>query len=278
MIKYVHLEFKRLIRSCELWIVLITATIIALVGLLESALSTRSRWNVYETISSAQQHTLLYQSSVGTLAIACLIPILAALPNATAYVYEKRNNMDGILLVRCGSHAYFWGKAMVVAIVAFVVSCLPFLFNLFYCLIAYPLKPFEMGGGVVYNQLQNNIELNYTLFDALYLNHPVLDTLAHIGLIGCFGMDMALITYGISLYVRRNAIIPLVLPTVASLVLVLLLSAKGWSTWIVQNLLLTSGIYRDPSFLRLATVLIGMTALSFMLIFCKTIFQKDVLD
>ena len=276
MLRCMRVEFQRLFRQRELWIALIACALVALAGLIESTRNLRFR--VYETISSAERHTLL-NTSMGTLAVVFFIPMLAALSNATSYVSERRNNAVSVLLPRCGARAYYWGKAAAIALTAFFLSCLPVLLNLAYCLIAYPLKPFEtMSFGVIYEQLGWANELRYTLFDSLYLNHPVLDVLAHAGLVAWYGMNMALFTYGLSLRLRANVIVPLVLPMLAGVALVLPFSLLDWHAWYLYNYLQMMPGYAFPSLFPLFALLAGMTALACALIAPKAASGRDVLN
>lgn len=278
--RFIRAELRRVVRQKEIWIVTVVCAAIALLGLAEPLLSAGGdlRFYTLETVPSAERHMMLYGTGVGNVTTACIVPVLAALPYALSYAYDRRNHLDCILLCRCGASAYFFGRALIVALIGFSVACLPFLLNLVYCLVAYPLKHFESASiGVVYGQLGYAWETGNALFKTLYFNDPVLDTLAHIALTGLFGMTMALCTYSVSFFSKRNAIVPLVMPLVFSLAASLVLARVGLMRWIIQNYLPTIVFFRGPTITAVIAIFGGTLLLNIAAIGIKARAFRDVL-
>lgn len=228
MLYIIRLEFKKAWHNTLTWLAALVGVFCAVLSLLVDV--------VLEHASlgrgiQPEQVSLLAGSSIGTVLDGIFIPVLAALPAACSYFEEKRNGIVNHILTRTTRRAYFSGKALVSFLFGLMVSILPFLLNYALCLIAVSRKDTvsvitaNMGG--VYGYAVESWLGRY-LFPGLYLNHPVLNQLLLIGLVGIWGGGMALLAYGVSLYFRKHIVLTAALPGIIVMLTGLLLSAFGW--------------------------------------------------
>jgi hypothetical protein len=260
----------------ELWIVLVLCAAFALAGLIESTSSPFNASRIDLTIESPTMASMLYNASIGTLLLH-LIPLLASFPCACFYFEEMKNNSLVLYVSRTKPSLYYFSKTIVIAITAFVVSILPFVLNQLFCLLAYPFPVYGVFAEDAYRQTSIQYNANRILFLQLYMNHPLLNACVHIFFIGIYGAAMALLSYAISLFFRKNLIVALSATTIVSLVSILVFSAFKANFLIVQNYFLLIPLIKDvsvwPLFIELAVLLF----ISFLLITLKLKRHKEII-
>lgn len=232
MWRYFTYEIKKIWQRQEIWIVLIASALIAVVGFF-NACNTNSMFidcgTTLETIYSSEKYTLLDGGGdIGLIVVLCIMPILATIAAGASYGEEKKARLVSVLVSRGKRSAYYIAKVIAIAITAFVCSTLPFLLNGLFAVLAVPIK--EVAPLVSFNLYGNNsalysYETGHMLFPTLYLNFPMLNYLAHLMLIGLYGIGLALLTYGISFFYHKSKVMLILLPMIIHFVIFILQTA-----------------------------------------------------
>ncbi|MBP5154885.1 MAG: hypothetical protein ILP12_07800 [Lachnospiraceae bacterium] len=229
--------------------------------------------------------TMLFRSGLGDLTLLLFLTVLAALPAAASWSYEKKAGSAALMLSRTSRGRLFGIKAVSTAVSAFLISAFPFLLNYLFCLIAIGRDGWVLvdyaGAESVYSSLfDQSIRrgLAQMLFPSLYLNRPAVNMLLHILLVGIYGSGAAVLTFSLSLFFRLTPFQTLVLPTVAVLVIEMLLSAFDKGAWIAADLLrLSSPSVGTESGVVLVVSLIVPFLISSILLWLKTRVFRDEL-
>lgn len=283
---YLKYELKKIWQGKVFWFVLIASAVIAILGFFLACYNNAPMGDcgtTLETIYSAEKYTLLRGAGdIATLTMLCVVPIFAVILAGTSYGQEKKSHLVPVLVCRGERSAYLCAKGIAVAITGFISSILPFLFSGFFAVLAVPVKEVEPILTIsLYEESSTALyarEAGHMLFPSLYLNAPMLDYLAHVLLIGLYGMGLGLLAYGISFFFHKNQIVLLLLPMILSFTGLLLLSALGLSDYAVTSFFFTRP---DASFslniFWALGILLGFILLDCLLIFAGTRKDRDVL-
>ena len=191
----------------------------------------------FEYGATPENKSMIWESWIGQVAVLFFIPVMATFPAACSYFEEKRRNCTGLIQIRSGRKQYYFCKLFAVMISGFAVSTLPFLLNYMFCLIAIPRPDCPTVDTIQHLQgvYQKGDVLGTwrILFPSLFLNHPVLYVLVHIALTGIWGMNIAAVSYAISLYFRKNIVITAALPAVVIMVLSLIAVEMHKIRWVM---------------------------------------------
>lgn len=237
---YFTYEMKKIWQRRDLWFVLIASALIAVLSFFQICMGPEPVYSetVVERMPMARMYNMLGGGGDLTMLMTlCLLPVFATVIAGTSYGEEKKAHMLPILLSRGKPSAYYRAKGLAIGVTAFVGSTLPYLLSGILGFLAVPIKETQPDvGGYLYMRLNNgdyclpySLEQDDILFPSLYYNAPILDFLAHLVLIGLYGIGLALLVYGISLFFHKNKIILILLPVIISFVTFLLLTA--WKQW-----------------------------------------------
>jgi hypothetical protein len=259
----------------ELWVVLTVGALIALLGLMES---TNDAFNIFKTtitIESPTQASMLYGASTGTLLL-CLLPLLATFPCACFFFEEYKSGSIVLYISRAKPILYYYSKTIVIAVTAFLVSILPYVLNLLFCLLAYPFPQGGVFSEEAYNPVAIATAIDRTLFTSLYLNHPLWDAFAHIFFVGIFGMVMALLSYSITLFFRKNLLVALCTTTLLGLAQILIVTSFRLYNWGIHDYFLLIPLVENITIAPLLIELTVLLGISVSLIALKLKRFKDI--
>lgn len=272
----------------EIWLVLLIGTLCALVDLF---MHTGIRFQ-RETTTTVLAPTELSMLNWGGMKDFFLIltPLLAAFPCAWFYHEESENHSATVYCTRGKLAHYYYSKALVVAVTAFVVTVLPLLISQMFTLLAAPFPAHGIfSNGVYPGHDRGGFDVKtfgvtmHVLFPRLYMNAPLLDALAHVGLFGLFGAAMGLLSYAVTLFYRKNLVITLAAPAVLALAYLLLLNTTGLGILTVQSVLYTDLTYSlnihfsQQRIVGCMLQILVLLAVSFVLLHRKTRQRRDIL-
>jgi hypothetical protein len=147
--------------------------------------------------------------------------------------------------------------------------------NQILCLIAFPLKEtVSIYTGSVYHSNLLFEDLKVMMFPKLYMNAPLLNNFAHIVLAGVYGAASALLTFSISLYIRRNYIFNISVITVFMVLLSSLLHALQADDAIPVNVI---NAFVLGNLFYFSIFILIVCAISAALIYRKIKMDKDIL-
>lgn len=267
-------EFRKIFSRLEWWIVLLIGAAFALFGLFETNnFESFSTWN---TIYPAPVASMLGYSEVASMLLV-MLPLLATFPCAWYYYAEATDKMISIQASRSTRNSFYFSKVVVISVTAFITSVFPFLLNLEFSFIAYPMPKYGVFGNDPYTWLRADFDLRNVLFPSLFMNAPLLNALVIIFFIGLYGVVMAVLTYSISLYFRKNIVVTMAITTVIALILILIFGSVGLSQWVLVSHLTTHPFYSNGN---ISVFLLGMgflILLNVILIWYKIVSRRDIL-
>lgn len=237
---YFTYEMKKIWQRRDLWFVLIASALIAVLSFFQICMGPEPVYSetIIERMPMARMYNMLGGGGDLTMLMTlCLLPVFATVIAGTSYGEEKKAHMLPILLSRGKTSAYYRAKGLAIGVTAFVGSTLPYFLSGLLGFLAVPIKETqpEMSTSLYARLADGQYWLPYSyekddiLFPSLYYNAPILDFLAHLVLIGLYGIGLALLVYGISLFFHKNKVILILLPVIISFVTYLLLTA--WKQW-----------------------------------------------
>lgn len=231
-------ELLRLINRRECWILLLASIVLAGVALIEKILV---HGHVYKDYAiSAVQASMLWKSGVGYVYVLCLVPLFSSLVFSDQFYRDFSDHSLYIVITRHNKTHYFKSLLLVSFISGFIFAILPLLINLLLCLIAFPIKaasPTETGSIYVTSLAK---EIQWVLFPRLYMNYPVLNTITHIFLSGLIGANFAALSFTLTLYFQKNAIIAACSSTIIYLIYSIAASMLGLYTIAPFHFMLTA--------------------------------------
>lgn len=285
MLRYFKYEMKKIWKQWEVWFVLIGSVGIGIIGFFNACQSNSTYADcgtTLETVYSAERYTLLGSGSdFSLIVILCIMPIFATLIASASLAEEKKNRLVPILVSRNSRPSFYSVKGIAISITAFLGSTLPFLFSGLFSFLAVPIK--EVAPMVSTSLYENSYtlysyETGHMLFPSLYLNSPVFNYLAHVGLIGLYGMGLALLAYGISFFFHKSPILLMLLPMLISFAVTFLLIALSTGDYVIIEYF---SILPNPDLslnaFGVLGILLGILLLDLLLIFIGIKRNEDVL-
>lgn len=275
MIGYVRYEFRKMISLPEFWVALIVCFLIPVIGIM---LPTKHyAFPGYNQFGPTPElYSLLEANDIGDITY-IIGPILASVPIACSYFHDKKRHMDQIVIPRGGRNKYFLCKVLLTLITGFIISVLPFVIHTVYCEIAYTRGPMEPYITKNFYDPNYEFDISASLYGVLKYNHPLLNTLLHIGMIGLWGAGLALLTHCISLFFRKYYVLNLCLGGLAGMLSMLVIGPIAGLYWVVQNYFTIGPAFVIP--LRSAPfIVLGILYLIDAALICVHLFKSgDVL-
>lgn len=269
-------DWRRIHSRCEFQVALLIGALFALAGIAETN-QMNGLFTTLNTIQPPNVASLLGYSQVGDVLFA-LLPLLASFPCAWYYHFDVENHLLSISLSRLGRSSYYLGKAIAISITAFLVSIFPYLLNLLFSLLAYPFPAYGLSPNNAYSSGYYFARIrNRVLFPDLFLNNPLQHALYLILLIGIYGVLMALLSYSITLYFRKNIAVTMLLTTVLAFAVILILNIFGLSDWVLPLHLSTDLLFVNGDIKKILFEYSLLILLNFSLMGTKLFFDKDVL-
>lgn len=270
-------DWRRIHSRYEFQVALLVGALFALAGIAETN-QTNGLFATLNTLRPPNVASLLGYSQVGDVLFA-ILPLLATLPCAWYYHFDVENHLLSISLSRLGRSSYFLGRVITISFTAFLVSVFPYALNLLFSLLAYPFPAYGLNPNNVYDfsafyftRIRNSI-----LFPSLFLNKPVEHALLLILLIGIYGVLMALLSYSITLYFRKNMAVTMLLTTVLAFSVILFLNIFGLTAWVLPLHLSTDLLFVSGNIKIVMLEYLLLTLLNTFLVASKLIINKDVL-
>lgn len=211
-----NLELKKLFDRYEIYIMITLGLLMAFLSLLDVA-NSRTYSSVTDAPSSFQA-AMIYGGSAGEIFSFVLLNALVVLPYVDSYYSEQFWRVQSCILTRQNRVQYLWEKATAIIVSAILVVGTPYLLNQLYCFIAYPLEQTRtyLGGSIYDNNIAQ--EILHTPTQKLYMSHPFLLNLLHIGYACLYGVAIAMAGYALSLFIHKNKAITNLLPIAVPLI------------------------------------------------------------
>ena len=240
------IEFKKMFSRRELYFLFMLSVLLAGISFCEWI-----EMYAYADVSiipSAYRMTLVNGlSGVGRVVRFFLIPLFASFAYADCYYRESRNGTIALNITRMGRGKYYLSQATVSAIGGFLVVLFLFFINQLFCLLGFPAKEAEPFWTRSVYETSFFDDIERVAFPWLYMNAPLLNNLTFMLLAGVWGAASALMTYAISLYVRRNYLLSVSMATLINLIFTLIAIALPWQ-WGLEGILLPGyHLFADPS-------------------------------
>lgn len=286
---YFTYEMKKIWQRRDLWFVLIASALIAVISFFHICMGPEPVYSetIVERMPMARMYNMLGGGGDLTLLMTlCLLPVFATIIAGTSYSEEKKAHMLPILLSRGKPSAYYRAKGIAITVTAFVGSTLPYFLSGLLGFLAAPIKETqpEMSTSL-YARLADgqywlpySYEKDYILFPSLYLNSPILDFLAHVVLIGLYGIGLALLVYGISLFFHKSKIVLTLLPMILNFVAyILLISLKQWRYLVVSYFSLVPSPSQGLNAFQVLSILLSIILIDILLIIIGIKRNEDIL-
>lgn len=286
---YFTYEMKKIWQRRDFWFVLVASALIAVIAFFQICQSPEAvhRGTTIETMPMARMYNLLGGGGDLELVMTlCLQPIFATIIAGTSYGEEKKAHMIPALISRGKPSAYYRAKGAAISITAFIGSTLPYLLSGILGFLAVPIKETqpEMSTSL-YARLTDgqywlpySYEQDYILFPSLYLNAPILDFLAHVALVGLYGIGLALLVYGISLFFHKSNIILTLLPMILNFVVyILLIALQQWPYLVVSYFSLVPNPSQGLNAVQVLGILLGIILIDILLIVIGIKRNEDIL-
>lgn len=276
LVKCIRHEMKKAFMQWETWVVIAVCFAIMFLGLAEHFI-----WFEDYFIEPARPRSdryMLVSSSMGYIYALVLAPLLASIPCACSYYREKESHADIILAAKFGRGKYYIGKLIAVALTGFIVSVLPLVLQYIICMIFMPEGDIYYLWFSVYDSLEsyNDMVINTTVFPNLYMNHQDLSVFIHIALCGAWTMGLAMLTYTISLYFRKNIVITLTASTIFNIIYMLVMDILGLAYLIPGNYFYPGSGTSGTNFIAFVIVLAVLILINIALLTIKLVTRKDI--
>lgn len=125
-----------------------------------------------------------------------IYPLIVVLPTAMIYYNERQNGINSFIQSRCGFRKYYYGNAIAVFIVTFVLFTLPFLMEL--CLSEICFSKYSIGDPSGLPYYESLAETGKILLYKLYIFSPGLYSLVMIIRFGVISGIFSLFNYSFS--------------------------------------------------------------------------------
>lgn len=261
----------------EFWTALLVGALFAFVILLE----TFNEHSLFATVNSMPSPivgSILGWSQFGDI-LFVLSPMLATLPCAWYYYHDSEENMVPILVSRLGRKGYYLGRVLAISVSAFIVSVFPYLLNLGFSFVAYRFSEYGLFVDHVYTSAAFFERVNDVLFPGLYMNKPLGFAFLIIVLYGLYGVLMAMLSYSITLYYRKNIAIAMATTTVISFGSVLLLQILDRDEWSLAPHFATHyDMYGKPNLANVVIIFSFLILVNVFLIGDKIVKDRDVIS
>lgn len=212
-----------------------------------------------------------------------IIPILSMLPFSLSCYTEKKLNYYPIMISRCGTKPYYFSKAACCLIGGFVVLFIPAVINIIINEIFLPQSylnnsEITLWQSVIDTYSFNNANIVYNAnfsWLKLYLQHPQIYNLILAFLLGVLGSVAALISYAISIYLKKFSYLSCV-----PMMIILILGVRyveAFNCGIINKMYVNLSLidyvvvnsYRGKSYCFFAIVMIILSVASFISINIK---------
>lgn len=206
------IEWKKAFSRPEIYFIILMGALVAVIGLLEAASSTLVSHRA-DSYYSAYQAALALGGDTAEYFAIFLLPLFAVLPYGDGYFVERRSGVHLLGLTRRGRLRYFAGQAFTAWGLAVIAVAIPYVISQLLCLIAFPTQRIlDMNASANVYDLEAFFEAAGNPGMVLFLNHPLLRNIRHT-LYACFyGGGIALMAYGLTLYIHKNRALALLLP------------------------------------------------------------------
>jgi hypothetical protein len=259
---FIQLEIRKLFSHFEFRVLLIASSLAAVLGMLENVILFLS--TDVSSLKPAFRMGMVYDGTFGYLFMAYLLPLFVSVAYADSYFTERQSGVDVLQFARTKRRMYVSAKAIVAAASGFFLVIWTFVLNQVFCLLAFPWRNHNSFFGDAYaiGGPLPDIYLQRALFPNLSINFPYVDNLAHIGIAGVWGAVMALLTYCISFYLRKNRIVVVGATTVVTILFYFIgdnLSPSLTITNYIQAVPITVGL-RLETFMLVCAVAVSLCA------------------
>ncbi|MDV3427301.1 MAG: hypothetical protein LIR50_09465 [Bacillota bacterium] len=166
--------------------------------------------------SGYEMSILLYPHEQAILStILFVLPLFAAIVYSDSFISDVKTEVYLYITTRVNQNKYIIAKAITVAVSAFLIIFIPFIINLTLSILTFPPMDYETNGLPAYI-----IEyIPEDLFNWLRIENPFLFSVFSITIISIFSSLYALLTYSISLIIRKNKLIPITIITMSYLII-----------------------------------------------------------
>lgn len=156
---------------------------------------------------ASYQLTVIGEFGALSFILRIAIPLIAALPSAGIYYYEKKNNVLPVSFARSGSHKrYYFSALPAVFLASFIVVFLPLIINILLNEVTFPSEAVRNVGNHPTSDDLYYIKghSKYILFSGIYINHPHIYNFIFTFLISAFSGLIGLFTYNMSHLFKKN--------------------------------------------------------------------------
>jgi hypothetical protein len=242
-------DIKKLCQRKEFFILVTLGMLIAIAGLLESQIPPQVAITTNSSFS-AFQAALIYDGTIAQALANFVLPALVIPLFSDIFFYEARCGVRACCLTRSTRRAYYGSKALAVFLSAFLYVVLIYGLNQLLCLIAFPTeKTMDFFTGNAYNNGLFHELSRGVKFPLLYMNNPGLLNVIHILYAGFYGACVALLSYTITLFFRKNRALTLLIPLVAIYVWFFAANTFLENAFIPSKCVTVSAVYGITSFL-----------------------------
>jgi hypothetical protein len=271
------IEMRKAFSRVEVYVILLLGAVVAVVGLFDVIFA---NFNIRsDRYPSAYQAALVMGGSVSELFAVFLLPVFAVVPYSDSYFVEQHSGIEIASVIRAGRVKYTVCKACVVLFTAVGAIFFTYFVNQLLCLIAFPtervLNVMRGSGDVYGNFVFIEAATNPSIVPSL--NHPLLRNLLHTLYACYYGGAIALVSYAITLYYRKNRATAIVVPIAFTYLMIF-----GGNMLFGISAILPLGIifginYRIASFAPMIAAIAVLYAISIFAILYKCFRVKDVL-
>lgn len=263
-------ELKLALNRTETYFVIAMGVLIAFLGILFVYLENSS------DPPSAYQASLVGSGTVAQLFSTMILPVFCVLAYTDCYFIERNAGVAQCAISRQGRGSYFFNKAGTVAIMAFVLTIIPYLLNLIYSLIAYDTEYFVsfFNGDTAYDQHWFLEAANFPS-PLLYINNQGLLTIACILYAGVCSVVIAIMSYAINLYFNKNRVLCNLIPVALCIVWEFVGSQLLGHSWVPSFLISNIPLYRMSTWSNAWVVLGVVFFISLGAIACKVWWRRD---
>lgn len=205
MFKLIKMEFKNCINRNEFRVIFITLLCMSIYAFVNTCLMVKGMR--LSCLRSGYEMSILvhaYGQAILTT-ILFVLPLFACAIYSDSYIEDIKSGAYMYITTRCNKNKYIIAKGLVVVLSTFLVFLIPLLANLMLSLVVFPMTSYETNGLPPYF-----IEyIPEDLFNWLRVENPLLFSLLSITIISFFASLYALLGYSISLFIRKNKLIPI---------------------------------------------------------------------
>lgn len=276
LFSFFRLEFREMLRRRDFAIAFSVSLAVSLASFLYDAialfgtdrLTHYAAWFTWGPIGKPRSSYTLCWGMIFMFAL----PFLSALAFSPYHYDNRKSGVINPVLTRCGRRRYYISTALVTFIGGFLVIFVPMLLNQLLCLLVAPVTSMQSIAGTPFNEYES---LSSLYFPGLFANSPYLYNFIFMLLPSAVGGLFALLSYSVSLFVKKYRFFVLTIPAMLYVVSGYVVALGGRPEFTIGYMIDPIPAVYHMRFIYLAVLMLILLAVNTGAVIYKIMLKRD---